>query len=228
MVGWLVPLSQAQYLADPNSNAFVREEGRFVNSYEKYVDHVNEQKDVIDEVLGTHPDLIDLMFPERGYADIDQYSYQPPKLADFMVGLLLDPCQTREYDCCVNIYGTPEYGALDPVDADLRVVEKRPLATDTDVEETYDLVGEYAQPIAKLNSRRAAEQSFFDESCTGLGEPDSRCMSFRRANGPFPIDPACQDNNQVELGLVLLFLSPSRAQPFNFHSFAFHVPNFTR
>ncbi len=51
-------------------------------------------------------------YPERALISADSYYFDYPLSADYRIGILTDPCRFNSYNCCQNVFGTPEYPAL--------------------------------------------------------------------------------------------------------------------
>ena len=41
------------------------------------------------------------------------HRWNPPK--DFVVNVIFDPCRGREFDCCDQMFGTPEFVSDKPI-----------------------------------------------------------------------------------------------------------------
>ena len=82
--------------------------------------------------------------PERARPFTDRYSFDYPYTEDFRVGIIIDPCKQNDaHDCCVNTFGTPEYGALKRNGLEeARVMKWYVLANDTDIQINSNLVYE--------------------------------------------------------------------------------------
>lgn len=52
-----------------------------------------------------------------------------------------------------------------------------------------------------------------DESCNGMGDPFTYCTGFRKRQSPFPLVPACRDNNQTVNATRRCYDPPLRKVP---------------
>jgi len=64
----------------------------------------------LKEQLESLPDVNYFFHPSRARPFTNGYSFDFPVTGDFRVGLIVDPCKYNNYDCCNNVFGTPEYG----------------------------------------------------------------------------------------------------------------------
>jgi hypothetical protein len=62
--------------------------------------------------IQSNPDVNLLFYPEREYISSDSYVYEYPESANYRLGLLIDPCRYNAYNCCMNVFGSPEYPKL--------------------------------------------------------------------------------------------------------------------
>lgn len=60
----------------------------------------------------SHPDVNLFFYPDRALLSANSYVYDYPISADYRIGILIDPCRYNSYNCCMNVYGMPEYRAL--------------------------------------------------------------------------------------------------------------------
>jgi hypothetical protein len=68
---------------------------------------IQQEEAIQQEKLKGHYMLEQKYFPERYMLPTKEYRYDIPQ--DYKLGILLDPCKGKEHDCCVGVYGTPEY-----------------------------------------------------------------------------------------------------------------------
>ncbi|DBA00300.1 TPA: hypothetical protein N0F65_001495 [Lagenidium giganteum] len=78
--------------------------------------------------------------------DINKYTFSDP--TQYVIGLLLDPCRNRAYDCCSDRFGEPAYTT-----AELAAKER------------ISLIDENGQPLDTSVSRLGDRPSQFDPDC---------------------------------------------------------------
>jgi hypothetical protein len=71
---------------------------------------MTRNKDTLLEELSSLPDTNFYFHPSRAYPFSDGYSFDFPSVDDFRIGIIVDPCKYNSPDCCMNTFGTPEYG----------------------------------------------------------------------------------------------------------------------
>ncbi len=71
-----------------------------------------ENTAALKEKITSHPDVNILFHPQRALIGADSYVFNYPLSADYRIGLLVDPCRFNAYNCCMNVFGTPEYPIL--------------------------------------------------------------------------------------------------------------------
>jgi hypothetical protein len=82
-------------------------------------------------------------------------SYSGPAPENYKIGIIINPCKGkgRTPDCCMNVFGTPEYGLLLVPDLTypFRVVPKYDLGSDTEILDNVQLVDEFRSPLSTSN-----------------------------------------------------------------------------
>ena len=178
------------------------------------------------EELKSLPDTNYYFYPERARPFTDGYSFDYPYTEDFRVGIIIDPCKYGKYDCCVNTFGTPEYGALKRNGLEeARVMKWFVLANDTDIQINSNLVYEdgtagnaiimissvfffsvssfhicslfLVHAVPAISSRAPDDEWYIDLECTSVGVPYSRCLGKNYAARRSSLRQACVDNNQT-------------------------------
>ena len=115
-------------------------------------------------------------FPSRAYQYADGWSFDFPYVEEFRVGVIVDPCKHKEADCCMNTFGTPEYGALLRNGLEEgRKFKMLVLANDTDIMINSNLVYEDGSPVPTSSSRAPDDESYIDLECRGASNPYARC-----------------------------------------------------
>ncbi|KAG9414436.1 hypothetical protein AC1031_013793 [Aphanomyces cochlioides] len=111
-------------------------------------------------------DLINLNYYE--------YNLIPSAKPDYTIGILLDPCKTRDPGCCQDQFGSPEY-----------IVP----GSDLDDRGTVELVDEFNAPIDPRYSRLGDTPTVYDGQChvDAQGKP-FRNMTKYNADGTIGFD----------------------------------------
>lgn len=146
--------------------------------------------------IQSHPDVNLMFYPEREYISNKFYVYDYPESANFRIGILIDPCRFNPYNCCINVFGQPEYPAL--LSANLeqeRSFKYKVIASDVEVSRNYFLVYEDGSSIATSEQRSADDFAVYNESCISVGNPYSYCAGRNIAYQRSPLRPPCLDNN---------------------------------
>ncbi len=63
----------------------------------------------MDNLLQNHPDLEDMFFPLKYSIPVDFYRDEAPD--GYFQNVIFNPCQNQRFDCCKDVYGTPEFMA---------------------------------------------------------------------------------------------------------------------
>lgn len=139
----------------------------------------------------------------------NQYHFTFPPTNDYVVGILVNPCGANGtygrdddvalgYDCCMERFGSGEYGyRLGSKD---RFSNGYSNGIPTDPDEplhNIDLVDEFGNGLDYSHSRRADDVIYIDESCTGLRQPHTGCIDDRFAAARSKLNPPCWDNNST-------------------------------
>ena len=75
---------------------------------------MNANTQALKEQLESLPNLNFFFYPSRAKRFTNGFSFDFPNPSDFRVGIIVDPCKYTNYDCCNNVFGTPEYGIEQP------------------------------------------------------------------------------------------------------------------
>ncbi|CAM9791198.1 unnamed protein product [Choristocarpus tenellus] len=141
-------------------------------------------------------------FPERQYEDTDVYEYDYPDSSDYTIGIIIDPCKSRDYNCCHRFFGSPEYTMMSsPDETSYRIVDKTLMADSTEVLANVVIVDKDGVEVDAANSRLADDEIVIDDICTGAGVPHSYCAGFRQKMQRSSSVPPCLDNNQTVNGM---------------------------
>lgn len=155
--------------------------------------------DATQELIGeikAHPDVNLIFNPQAAYPNNDYYVFDFPKIIDFRLGLLVDPCRYNNYDCCMGVFGTAEYPAL--LNSRLqqeRVFKYTVIASDTEVAKNFYMVDEDSNPISYSSQRSADDYEVLNTSCVSLDNPYTYCQGRNYGLERAPLRPACMDNN---------------------------------
>jgi hypothetical protein len=63
----------------------------------------------LDELLKMHPDILAVKLNDYVYEPMEIRTTQWNRGVDYRVEIIFNPCYERKFDCCVGIFGTPEY-----------------------------------------------------------------------------------------------------------------------
>jgi hypothetical protein len=63
----------------------------------------------LDQLLKMHPDILAVKVNDYVYQDYPIWTTQWNRGVDYRVEVIFDPCYKRPFDCCIGIFGTPEY-----------------------------------------------------------------------------------------------------------------------
>jgi hypothetical protein len=150
----------------------------------------------LEEVVRSNPDVIELFYPEKKYIYNDYYVESMPESATYRIGIILDPCRYNTYNCCMNVFGTPEYPALLKSNLEQeRVFKYKVLAEDDEVGKNYFMVNEDGGSLKKSQLRSADDFQLHDKTCETLDSPTRFCQGRNFAYQRSPLRPPCMDNN---------------------------------
>jgi hypothetical protein len=63
----------------------------------------------LDVLLQMHPDILTVKINSYVYEDLEIRTTQWNRGVDYRVEVIFNPCLNRAHDCCIGIFGTPEY-----------------------------------------------------------------------------------------------------------------------
>jgi len=172
--------------------------GQFRNDTAQYALTMERNEADLTTYLESHPDVELVRYPERALFDADQYRFDYPRVEEFRLNIIMDPCKGKKPDCCMNVFGTAEYpklklNGLEPT----RVQPKNVLANDSDILANVDLVYEDGSLVPADAMRGADDELVIDYECDAREVPYSRCRGKNYANRRSDDRPACLDYNQT-------------------------------
>lgn len=152
---------------------------------------------LVEEVT-SHPDVNLLLHPKRALLENDFYLFEYPQSAKYRIGLIVDPCRFNAYNCCINVFGSPEYPALlrSNLEQD-RAFKYQVIADDEETSKNYFLVTEDGGSMKEAARRSADDYELIDYSCVSVGNPHRYCQGRNYALKRSPLRPNCVDNNQT-------------------------------
>jgi hypothetical protein len=146
--------------------------------------------------IETHPDVEFHFNPDSVLLNNDKYVFDFPLSAKYRIGMLVDPCRFNAYNCCMNVFGTPEYPAL--LQSGLepeRAFKYEVIANENEVASNYFLIDEDSNSIATTAQRAADDSAVFNLSCVSNGNPTTFCSGRNYAYTRSALRPPCLDNN---------------------------------
>ena len=164
-----------------------------------YQQLMGKNEEMLSSQLKQNEREIDIYYtPKNADLPSDSYIIREPKPTDYRLNILLEPCMDLPYDCCMNTFGSPEYGKLkrDGLEPE-RVFKKNVLANSTDVFVNFDLIYEDSLPILKSASLLPDNEDYTDPECMGPNIPYSRCRGRNWGQRISSNRPGCLDNNQT-------------------------------
>jgi hypothetical protein len=128
--------------------------------------------------------------------DNNKYVFDFPLSAKYRIGILIDPCRFNAYNCCMNVYGTPEYPALlqSGLEAE-RAFKYEVIANENEVASNYFLIDEDSG--STVAQRTADDSAVFNLSCIAKGNPTTFCSGRNYAYTRSALRPPCMDNNST-------------------------------
>ena len=63
----------------------------------------------LDQLLKMHPDILAVKLNDYVYEPMEIRTTQWNRGVDYRVEIIFNPCYERKFDCCIGIFGTPEY-----------------------------------------------------------------------------------------------------------------------
>lgn len=146
--------------------------------------------------IESNPDVQYIFDPDSALIDNTFYVNNFPLPEEYRISIAIDPCRYLPYNCCMNVFGTPEYTSL--IDNGLeaeRQVKYAVLGDESAVQINYQSVFEDASLVPVTEIRAADDDAVIDLSCERLGSPEIYCYgknyAFRRSS----FRPNCTDNN---------------------------------
>lgn len=184
-------------------NILVVVNAQYMQGTEKFAEEMAQQKELLTEELIDDEYTAAVLDPPLPFSTYNTYSYENPPPSDYAIGILMDPCKSNEYDCCMRRFGSPEYPMLlDPDDSDYRLVPKYLHAPPDYILSKTLIVDEDGVAISSESSRFADDHISIDESCMKDGDPVAACVGAREMETRSTFIPACMDNNDTVSGIL--------------------------
>ena len=157
-----------------------------------------EEVDLLKDKIETHPDVEFYFNPNSALLYTDNYVFNFPLSAKYRIGILIDPCRFNAFNCCMNVFGTPEYPALlqSGLEAE-RAFKYEVIAHEDEVASNYFLIDENSGSIATTAQRTADDSAVFNLSCISDGNPTTFCSGRNYAYTRSTLRPPCMDNNST-------------------------------
>jgi hypothetical protein len=158
---------------------------------------VKQQSANLYETVTTNPDVNLYFNPQNAYIYTNNYIFDYPNPEQYRISLLIDPCRfTGRPDCCMNVFGSPEYPKLkiSPWEAE-RNFKPPFFGSDTEVQINFNLVDELGFGIDSTMKRYADDVEYYNEDCLGYLKPFRYCAGKNYAYRRSDERAACIDNN---------------------------------
>jgi len=152
----------------------------------------------LEAQIRVHPDVEFYFDPESVLLNTDNYVFNFPISANYRIGMIIDPCRFNAYDCCLNVFGSPEYPALltSNLEAE-RLFKYEVIASPDEVSSNYFVMDEDSNALATRSRRSADDSSLLDLSCEADGVPTNFCSGRNFAYSRSALRPPCVDNNST-------------------------------
>jgi len=145
-----------------------------------------------------HPDVNLLFNDDSQYIFASNYTFAFPIPEDYRLNMILDPCRYGAYNCCVNVFGTPEYPSLIASTLEAaREIRIPQLAEEGEVAVNYNLIYEDWSALPATDIRTPDDYALLNPECVGRGDPHVYCMEKNYGFVQSPILPACMDHNST-------------------------------
>mmetsp|Transcript_19797 Transcript_19797/g.33126 ORF Transcript_19797/g.33126 Transcript_19797/m.33126 type:complete len:539 (+) Transcript_19797:100-1716(+) len=171
---------------------------QFRNDTSQYALTLKAETESLQDEIKLHPDVAFFFDPEIVLINRNSYIFDFPESANYRIGIIVDPCRFNSYDCCMNIFGMPEYAALLSSDLEAeRVFKYEVIADPEEVSSNYFVMDEDSNPVATEAIRSADDSALFNLSCVSDGNPASYCSGRNFAYTRSALRPPCLDNNST-------------------------------
>lgn len=171
---------------------------QFRNDTTQYEQTIAAEVAKLQEQIRSHSDVDFFFNPESVLLDTDTYVFDYPVSANYRIGIIIDPCRFNAYNCCINVFGSPEYPALltSNLEAE-RIFKYEVIADENEVASNYFLIDEDSGSISTSAQRSADDDAIIDLECISEGNPYSYCQGRNYAFRRSAFRPACLDNNST-------------------------------
>lgn len=143
--------------------------------------------------------------PGRDYVKAWDF-YEPVPAEDYTVNLLVDPCKGKAYDCCQDVFGTPQYVTenytrVDGSISSLRVVDEKGNAVDLTQSRLSDQLVQFdpdcvSDVVAGSDDEAMHVSTKIKKSYDSFGnDVYTQCVGENLAMDLEVAAPACWDNN---------------------------------
>lgn len=137
---------------------------------------IQEQTQDLIQRVTSNDDVRFYFHPSSYLIDSNEYIYDYPLPQYYHIRILIDPCRNNSYDCCMSVFGSPEYPALlDPTVEAERVYKPYVIASDTEVQKNYEMITEDGVVLPQTQIRSADDYSIWDDRCISLNNPFTNC-----------------------------------------------------
>lgn len=159
------------------------------------------QENLITEVQ-THPDVKLNFYHDSQFIYSNNYTFEFPIPEDYRLNIIFDPCRGNRFNCCLNVFGTPEYPKLISSDLEAeRAITIPVIAEEGEVAFNYNLIYDDWSTVPSNNIRTPDDYAYLNTYCISNGVPESFCKGKNFAYGVSLLQPACIDHNSTINGL---------------------------
>jgi hypothetical protein len=170
--------------------------GQYATSTQQFKEAFAKGLSELNSTLIANPDVVDKYNPKLKLLYNDGYIYDYPTVTQYRIGIILDPCRGLKPDCCMNIFGMPEYPAFIIDRSELeRVVRVPVLGDENEVSTNVKLIYEDWSDVPAASSRIADDEAILDLNCFGVNNPYSYCLGKNYALRRSSQLPSCTDHN---------------------------------
>lgn len=172
--------------------------GQYATSTQQFRQAYAQGLSELNTTLVSNPDVVNKFDPQQTLLYADSYVYDYPNVLEYRINYILDPCRGLKHDCCMNVYGIPEYPVfiIDKGEPE-RVIRLPIIGNESEVSVNIKLLYEDWTPVPAASSRIADDEAILDSNCNGVKDPHSWCLGKNYGLKRSSQLPACTDHNST-------------------------------
>lgn len=161
-----------------------------------YDEAIANSEAALEETIQQHEDVKLEFFHNSQFIYADNYTFEFPIPEDYRLNIIVDPCRGNPFNCCINVFGTPEYPMLisNTLEAE-RQIKIPVIAEEGEVAVNYNLIYDDWSSVPERDTRTPDDYAYLETECLSRKNPSDFCMGKNFGYKVSELQPACIDHN---------------------------------